>query len=138
MPRATRKTRTPMSGRAKVALTLVSLLSIAAIVVWRRSTAVAENRVVRTLETRKRELISLRTTLERDMNEAMSRARIVPAAERRLGMHVATELEVRYLPTNSSRDSIVADTAEADTSSLSRVASRANAGSSAVNGARPR
>ncbi|MGV3708474.1 MAG: hypothetical protein ACO1Q7_06505 [Gemmatimonas sp.] len=123
MPRTSRKTRTPMSGRAKVALTLVGLLSIAAVVVWRRTVANAENREVRALETRKRELISLRTTLERDMNEAMSRARIVPAAERRLGMHVATELEVRYLPVHTSRDSIVADTAETDTTALSRVAS---------------
>jgi hypothetical protein len=136
MPRQTRKTRTPMSGRAKVALTLVSLLSIAAVVVWRRSISVAENRVVRTLETRRRVLISLRTSLERDMNDAMSRARIVPAAERRLGMHVATELEVMNLPVPSMRDSIVADTASGDTTLFNRVASASAVRTSVRAGAR--
>lgn len=116
---ASRKSRSPLSGRALVALTLVGLLSIAALVVWRRTIAVAENRVVRGLETRKRELISLRTTLERDINDATSRARIVPAAERRLGMHVATELEVRNLPPQSLRDSVATDSASVDTSVVS-------------------
>lgn len=100
---STRKRRTPVRGRTIVAVTLVGLLGIAALVVWRRTVAVAENRVVRTLETQKRELISLRTTLERDLVDATSRARIVPAAERRLGMHVATELEVRNLPPQGAR-----------------------------------
>ncbi|MEO7361807.1 MAG: hypothetical protein ABI120_15860 [Gemmatimonadaceae bacterium] len=81
---------------------------------WRRTIAVAENRVVRGLETRKRELLSLRTTLERDINDATSRSRIVPAAERRLGMHVATELEVRNLAPRNSRDSVASDGASAD------------------------
>ncbi len=112
---ASRKSSSPLSGRALVALTLVGLLGIAALVVWRRAIAVAENRVVRGLETKKRELISLRTTLENDINDATSRARIVPAAERRLGMHVATELEVRNLAPRGSRDSVGADSVAADT-----------------------
>lgn len=116
MPRAAaRKSRTPIGGRTIIALSLVGLLGIAAIVVWRRTVAVAENRVVRTLETRKRELLSLKTTLERDIVDASSRARIVPAAERRLGMHVATELEVRNLPPQSARDLIAGDSASRDT-----------------------
>lgn len=116
MARATaRKSRTPVGGRTLVALSLVSLLGIAALVVWRRTIAVAENRVVRTLEARKRELLSLKTTLERDIVDASSRARIVPAAERRLGMHVATELEVRNLPPQSARDVIAGDSAVRDT-----------------------
>ena len=97
-----------------IALSLVGLLGIAALVVWRRTIAVAENRVVRGLETRKRELISLRTTLERDINDATSRGRIVPAAERRLGMHVATELEVRNLAPRNVRDSVPGDSAPTD------------------------
>lgn len=112
---ATRKSRTPVGARTLVALALVSLLSIAAIVVWRRTIAVAENRVVRTLEARKRELLSLKTTLERDIVDASSRARIVPAAERRLGMHVASELEVRNLPPQSSREILAGDSAAHDT-----------------------
>lgn len=116
MPRAAaRKSRTPIGGRTLVALSLVGLLGIAAIVVWRRTKAVAENRVVRALETRKRELLSLKTTLERDIVDASSRARIVPAAERRLGMHVATELEVRNLPPQSARELIAGDSALHDT-----------------------
>jgi hypothetical protein len=111
----TRKSRTPVGGRTLVALSLVSLLGIAALVVWRRTIAVAENRVVRTLEARKRELLSLKTTLERDIVDASSRARIVPAAERRLGMHVATELEVRNLPPQSARDVIAGDSVVRDT-----------------------
>ena len=98
-----------------VAFSLVGLLSIAALVVWRRTIAVAENRVVRGLETRKRELISLRTTLENDINDATSRSRIVLAAERRLGMHVATELEVRNLAPQGARDSVAGDSTLIDT-----------------------
>ena len=112
---ASRTSSLPLSGRAIVALSLVGLLSIAALVVWRRTIAVAENRVVRGLEARKRELISLRTTLERDINDATSRSRIVPAAERRLGMHVATELEVRNLAPRGVRDSVTTDSASTDT-----------------------
>ena len=115
---ASRKSASPIGRRSIVALTLVGLLGIAAIVIWRLTIAVAENRVVRELQTKKRELISLRTTLERDINEASSRARIVPAAERRLGMHVATELEVRNLPVTALRDSVVVDTATADTTAV--------------------
>lgn len=76
--------------------------------------SVAENRVVRDLEARKRELTSMRTSLENDINEASSFARIVPAAERRLGMHVATELEVRNLP-QGARDSVASDSVKTDT-----------------------
>lgn len=116
MPRATsRKSGAPIGRRSLVALSLVMLLGIAAIVVWRRAVAVAENRVVRALETKKRELQSLKTTLERDIVDASSRARIVPAAERRLGMHVASELEVRNLPPRSSRELLAGDTATTDT-----------------------
>lgn len=116
MARATsRKSSAPIGRRTFVALSLVMLLGIAAVVVWRRASAVAENRVVRALETKKRELLSLKTTLERDIVDATSRARIVPAAERRLGMHVASELEVRNLPPRTSREMIAGDTSIADT-----------------------
>ena len=95
---AARRKRLPIGSRTLIALGLASLLGVSALVIWRRALAVAENSEVRSLEERKRELISMRTTLERDLVEATSRQRIVPAAEKRLGMHVATELEVRHLP----------------------------------------
>ncbi|MBC8088105.1 MAG: hypothetical protein H7Z40_12625 [Phycisphaerae bacterium] len=115
---AARKKRAPIGSRTLVALGLAGLLGVSALVIWRRAIAVAENREVRSLEEKKRELISLRTTLERDLVEATSRQRIVPAAEKRLGMHVATELEVRNLPSASLRDagdSVVRDSAARDT-----------------------
>ena len=111
---ATRKKSAPIGTRTMVAVALASLLGVAALVVWRRTLAVAENRVVRSLEEKKRELISMRTTLERDLVEATSRQRIVPAAEKRLGMHVATELEVRNLPSRAERESVLRDSAVRD------------------------
>lgn len=100
-----RKSRNRLNGRALIALSLMGLLGIATTVVWRRSRAVAEAKIVRDLTNERRTLISLRTSLERDLRDASSRARIVPAAEKRLGMHVATELEVRNLPPQIARDS---------------------------------
>jgi hypothetical protein len=106
MAKPTRRSRGGLRGRSVVALSLAGLLGIAALVVWRRSRAVAEAKIVRELNSEKRTLISLRTSLERDLRDATSRARIVAAAEKRLGMHVATELEVRNLPALSAvRDS---------------------------------
>lgn len=134
---ASRKSSSPLGRRSIVALSLVGLVSIAALVVWRRTIAVAENRVVRTLETRKRELISLRTTLERDINDASSRARIVPAAERRLGMHVATELEVRNLPAPGMTDAVASDTAGSDTSHVKNGTSTAALASNAAGRRKP-
>lgn len=128
MARTTRKKGAAIGNRSLVALGLIGLLGVAALVVWRRTLAVAENREVRALEEKKRDLVSMRTTLERDLVEATSRQKIVPAAEKRLGMHVATELEVRNLPSRASRensirenalrDSALRDTASADTLSL--------------------
>lgn len=117
---AARKKRTPIGSRTLVALGLAGLLGVSALVIWRRAIAVAENREVRSLQERKRELISIRTTLERDLVEATGRQRIVQAAEKRLGMHVATELEVRNLPSPSMREnvqgeSVVRDSASRDT-----------------------
>lgn len=128
MARTTRKKGAAIGNRSLVALGLIGLLGVAALVVWRRTLAVAENREVRALEEKKRDLVSQRTTLERDLVEATSRQKIVPAAEKRLGMHVATELEVRNLPSRASRenairenavrDSALRDTTSADTLSL--------------------
>jgi hypothetical protein len=102
-----RRTKRRIGGRTYVALSLISLLGIAAIVVWRRSLAMGEAKVVRDLTNEKRTLLSQKTSLQRDLREAMKRARIVSAAEQRLGMHVATELEVRNLPApGAAKDSV--------------------------------
>ena len=105
MARAARKTRTPLKGRTIVALSLVGLVCLSAIVVWRRTRAVAEAKNIRELTAQKRSLISMRVTLERDLSDLTDRRHIVAAAEKRLGMHVATELEVRNLPPQQLRDS---------------------------------
>ena len=91
------KVRKPFNGRTLVACALVGLVGIAAIVVWRRTRAVAEAQFIRDLTAEKRSLISQRATLQTEISIYSNRAHIVAAAEKRLGMHVATELEVRNL-----------------------------------------
>lgn len=94
---ARRTSRRPGNG-ALIAFGLIGMLGVATLVVWRRSVAAREAKVVRQLLEQKRSLMSQKTSLESDLQDFASRAKIVPAAERRLGMHVATELEVRILP----------------------------------------
>ncbi len=95
------KARKPFNGRTLVALSLAGLVGIAAIVVWRRTRAVAEAQFIRELTAEKRSLISQRATLQTEISIYSNRAHIVAAAEKRLGMHVATELEVRNLRTQT-------------------------------------
>ena len=100
--KTTRRTKRRFGTRTYVAFSLVGLLGIAAVVIWRRSLAMGEAKQVRDLTSEKRTLLSQKTSLQRDLREAMKRARIVSAAEQRLGMHVATEFEVRNLPAQSA------------------------------------
>ena len=94
---AARKRQREYKGRTLVAIGLVLFVSVALVVVWRRSLGVADAREMRTLEREKRALVSERTTLERALREASSRSRVVSAAEKRLGLHVATEAQTRSL-----------------------------------------
>ncbi|MEP6766605.1 MAG: hypothetical protein ABJB66_19980 [Gemmatimonadaceae bacterium] len=113
MPKA--KARRPLKGRTLVALSLVGLVGISAIVIWRRTRAVEEAKFIRDLTAEKRSLISQRTTLVSELSTLTNRAHIVAAAEKRLGMHVATELEVRNLPPQMSREPAARDSAPHDT-----------------------
>lgn len=97
MATARRRTKGPVKGRAKVALGLAVFIIVALIVVWRRSLGVATANEMRTLEYERRQLTSERTTLERELNEASSRSRIVAEAEKRLGLHVAPESQTRSI-----------------------------------------
>ncbi len=102
MATARRRTRGPMRGRTKFALGLVVLMSVAAVVIWRRSEGIALAKEVRDMN---RELISIdaeRRIIERNLREAMGRQRVVSEAERRLGMHVATEGQTRTLADSAS------------------------------------
>jgi len=104
-----RRRQQPYKGRTLVAIGLALFISVALIVVWRRSVGVAAAREMRLLERDKRSLVSERTTLERALREASLRSRIVAAAEKRLGLHVATEAQTRSIadsvrpPDGSSR-----------------------------------
>jgi hypothetical protein len=94
---ARRAARGPLKGRAWVAMGLVAFLMVAAMVVWRRSVGVAAARDMRRLSEVQRGLLSEKTTLERDIRAAMARRRVIAEAERRLGLHVASDAQTRIL-----------------------------------------
>lgn len=92
-----RRSRPAMSGRALIAATLAGFVLVTALIVWRRSVGVGTARDMQRLEAERRALLSERVTLENDLRRAMSRRQVVQEAERRLGMHVATESQTRFL-----------------------------------------
>jgi hypothetical protein len=93
----TRRTKSALKGRSIVAISLGLFVVVTAIVVWRRSVGVGTARDMQRMETERRALRSERVTLENDLRRAMSRRQVVQEAERRLGMHVATESQTRFL-----------------------------------------
>lgn len=80
-----------------VALGLLLFLAITSLVVWRRSLGLADAKALRALELERRTLLTERTTLEKEIREAMSGPRVVRDAQRRLGLTVASELQLRTL-----------------------------------------
>jgi prefoldin subunit 5 len=94
--------RGPLKGRAIVALGLGVFVVTTAIVVWRRSHGVATENAMERLRAEARELHAEQQTLENDLRRATSRRVVVEQAERRLGMHVATENQTRLLPVPSA------------------------------------
>jgi hypothetical protein len=95
MSAAKARKRGPMKGRTLVALGLAVFITVALIVVWRRGVGVATALEMGKLEAEKRALISEVTTLHSQLENASSRSRVIAAAEKRLGLHVATELQRR-------------------------------------------
>jgi hypothetical protein len=91
------------SGRALVALGLGAFIFVTAIVVFRRSEGTRVAREMRTMEGELRDLQSKKITLKTQLRGATSRATVIREAEKRLGMHVATELETRSLPEAGGR-----------------------------------
>ena len=91
--------------RYLVAIGLASFLTIAFIVVWRRSVGVANGRQIARLETRKGELESEIKSLERDIRNASSNRYVVTEAARKLGMHVASDAQVRTVERDASDSS---------------------------------
>ena len=84
-------------GRSAVALALVGFLLVTSIVIWRRTAGIEQSRALRELDRERTELQAARARLERDIRDASSRARLVPVAERRLGMRPASASEVVLL-----------------------------------------
>ena len=103
MARARKAARAPLKGRTWVALGLLTFLAVTSVVVWRRALGVATARQISKLETERRALESARTKLAQDLGDAASRGQVVAQAQRRLGMHVAVESQVRFLADSSPR-----------------------------------
>ncbi|WP_373062121.1 hypothetical protein [Gemmatimonas sp.] len=118
--RTTRRTsRGPLKGRAWVAIGLGVFVVVASLAVWRRSVGVATARDIERLIDRQRALISEKTTLDRDIRAAMARSRVIGEAERRLGLHVATDAQTRMLSDSMFADPVRPDTAAPDSASRS-------------------
>jgi len=84
-------------GRGAVAVALLTFLLVTSIVIWRRTAGIEESRALRELERERTELQAARARLARDIRDASSRARLVPIAERRLGMRPASASEIVLL-----------------------------------------
>jgi cell division protein FtsL len=84
-------------GRWIFAAVLIGFVAVAAAVITRRSYGVAQAGEIKSLTARHAALESDRAQLEAAIREASSRARLMPVAERRLGMHVPDESHVIYL-----------------------------------------
>ncbi|WP_309670982.1 hypothetical protein [Gemmatimonas sp.] len=118
--RTTRRSpRGPLKGRSWIAIGLGVFVVVASLVVWRRSVGVATARDMRRLSDQQRALLSQKTTLDRDIRSAMSRSRVISEAERRLGLHVATDAQTRMLSDSMLGDPVRPDTAASDSASRS-------------------
>ena len=91
------KKRSPLKGRTFVAIGLVAFMTIAGLVVWRRSVGVATAKALGRQDDQRRALLAQIATLQRDISDAQTRRHVVSEAERRLGLHVAPEGQSRVL-----------------------------------------
>ncbi len=97
MATARTRRRKPLKGRSLVAFGLLAFMSVTGLVVWRRSVGVSTAKYMAKALSEKRSLVAERVTLERDLRDAQTRPRVVPEAERRLGLHVASDSQTRVL-----------------------------------------
>ncbi|HUF65941.1 MAG TPA: hypothetical protein VMM17_08190 [Gemmatimonadaceae bacterium] len=84
-------------GRMIFAFVLAGFVAVTGSVVWRRSVGISQSRSLRELDRVRLQLEGERARLARDLQEATSRARLGPIAERRLGMHVPSDRQVVIL-----------------------------------------
>lgn len=80
-----------------MALLLLGFVLVSTVVIWRRSYGIEQARTLRELERDRRQLLAERARLERDIRDLSTRARLLPVAERRLGMRLPTDSEIVYL-----------------------------------------
>lgn len=106
---AARGARSGFSIRALAAVLLGTLIVVSAAVIWRRSVGVSTAREIQRLEAERSSLESERNSLENQLRRATSRQIIVEEATRRLGMHVATEGQLRFLQSQSMHDVVKGD-----------------------------
>ncbi len=97
MTAARARRRGPLKGRSLVAIGLLAFIAVTSLVVWRRSVGVSTARAMRDAQLEKRSLETERLTLRRDIDLAQTRPRIVAEAQRRLGLHVASDSQTRVL-----------------------------------------
>ena len=95
--RARKARRTRVPGRVKVLLGLALIVVVFLLANWRRSIGIARGVEIDSLNVERATLLSLRSSLKRELSVATSRDRIVLAAQRRLGLHVANELQTRFI-----------------------------------------
>lgn len=104
-----RRTKSRLTVRSVTAVVLGLGVVVASAVVWRRSVGVATAKEIQRLEAERFSLRSERMSLESDWRTVTSRQHVVQEAERRLGMHVATEGETRFLTGVNHADSALKD-----------------------------
>jgi cell division protein FtsL len=86
-----------MRGRTIVALVLLGFVLVATGVIWRRSVGVAHAREERGLEQRRSTLAAERASLEGEIRDASSRARLARVVEERLHMQVPNDSQVIFV-----------------------------------------
>jgi len=85
-------------GPVRVALAVAALLGALSLVAWRQSRAMETMAALDALRREASLARAERLELERTIHHLESRARVVPAARERLGMHMPDASEIVYLP----------------------------------------
>ena len=93
--RAGRRMR--LKGRSIVAVGLLAFVAVTSLVIWRRSVGVSTAKAMQRALAKKSALEADRITLQRDVRNAQMMQNVVAEAERRLGLHVASETQSRLV-----------------------------------------
>ena len=105
MRSARRRTRDRRGGRRGIVVAigwLALLLASLSFVTWRQPIGVEMERALRDLESERASAEAERVAAERRIEELRSRSRITSVARDRLGMHIAADDEIVFLPATES------------------------------------